>query len=78
MKVGFSVPNKVGKAVYRIKVKRRLRAAVAVYMESLRPSQLVFSATEQAVTMTYAKIEETVLKLLLKAGLLQCESGKRT
>ncbi len=77
VKVGFSVPNKVGKAVYRNKVKRRLRAAAAVYLGSLCPSQLVFSATEQAKTLTYAQIENAVGKLLSKAGLLQCESGKR-
>ncbi len=77
VKVGFSVPNKVGKAVYRNKVKRRLRAAAAVYLGSLCPSQLVFSATEQAKALTYAQIENAVGKLLSKAGLLQCESGKR-
>lgn len=78
VKVGFSVPNKVGKAVYRNKVKRRLRAAVAVYLGSLRPSQLVIGATAEAKKMTYAQIEETVGKLFSKAGLLRCESGKRT
>lgn len=69
LKIGFSVPNKVGKAVCRNKVKRRMRAAVQKYIGGIGCAQMVFSAKTGATEMTYAEIETAVVKLLKKAGL---------
>ena len=56
VKFGFSVPNKAGKATVRNKVKGGVQA--------------VFSVKNGASEMTYSQLEETMEKLLSKAGLL--------
>ena len=71
VKVGFSVPNKVGKAVYRNKVKRRMRAYMQSRLPLLKPAQLVFSAGKGACEMTYEEIGGAMDKLLARSGLLK-------
>lgn len=71
VKVGFSVPNKVGKAVYRNKVKRRMRAVMAPIVGTIRPSQLVFSAGKGACEMSYGEIRAAMEKLIARSGLLK-------
>ena len=71
VKVGFSVPNKVGKAVYRNKVKRRMRAIVQSRIRALKPSQLVFSAGKGACDMSYGELCKKIEKLLAHSGLLK-------
>lgn len=71
VKVGFSVPNKVGKAVYRNKVKRRMRAFMQSLIGKMKPSQLVFSAGKGVCDMTYAEISSAMDKLVRKAGLIK-------
>lgn len=70
VKMGFSVPNKVGKAVYRNKVKRRMRDVAYRVKDKLSSVQLVFSARCGATQLTYAQIKDAMEKLLIKAGLL--------
>ena len=63
VKFGFSVPNKVGKATVRAVIQERkdkIKGGV----------QAVFSAKQGASEMTYPQLEETMEKLLSKAGLL--------
>lgn len=69
VKIGFSVPNKVGKATKRNKVKRRMRAYAYTVADKLPPVQLVFAARAGATAMTYAEIAGAMEKLLIKAGL---------
>ncbi len=71
VKVGFSVPNKVGKAVYRNKVKRRMRAFMQLRVGALKPSQLVFSAGKGACELSYGEISSAMDKLLSRSGLLK-------
>lgn len=71
VKIGFSVPNKVGKAVVRNKVKRRMRAAAHLYTDKLRSVQLVFSAKAGASALGYGEIAAAVEKLLTKAELVK-------
>ncbi len=69
LKVGFSVNNKVGKAVKRNLVKRRLRAVVRSIIPSLNPAQIVVSVRPEIVLSDYKEIECALIKLFTKAGL---------
>lgn len=68
-RVGFSVPNKVGKAVVRNKLRRRLRAIVQGLMPRLRGAQIVLSAKAGADKLTYGQLCDCVEKLFSRAGL---------
>ncbi len=69
---GFSVSRRVGKAIVRNKVRRRLR-------EILRPIPLnpgwdiVFVVRPAAATADYATLRESVVRLLSRAQLLADE-----
>lgn len=77
VRIGFSVPNKVGKAVRRNKVKRRLRASVRAYLPHFqKKGQLIFSAYPAAAEMSYDEIDRTVLKLLVKSGFINEKEEK--
>lgn len=68
-KIGFSVPNKVGNAVVRNKLKRRMRAAVERQMYRLCPVQAVFSAKNGADKLSYAEVQSAVILLFERAKL---------
>lgn len=69
-RIGFSVSNKIGKAVVRNKVKRRLRASVRGVMPHMpKGYNYVFSARAGIAAQSYADINNSVVYLLKKAGL---------
>lgn len=68
-RVGVSVPNTVGKAVVRNKVRRRIRAVLRAAVPQLKAVQMVVSAKKGAQDLTYAQIESTLHALLKKAEL---------
>ncbi len=66
---GFAVSHRVGKAVMRNRVKRRLREIVR--KAPLRPGwDIVIIAREAAARTDYASLEKTAGELLSRAGLL--------
>lgn len=69
-RIGISVPNTVGKAVVRNKVRRRIRAALYPLTDRIKGAQIVVSARSGADKMTYAQIEQSLYTLLSRVGLL--------
>jgi len=71
-KVGFSVTKKVGKAVVRNKVKRRLREILTKLDGRILPKHtLVFVAKSSIVEAEFLEIEKQVELLLKKANLIK-------
>ena len=76
-KIGFSVNNKVGHAVVRNKLKRRMRAVVRTYISDIAPCQAVFAVRSPAGEMTFAEVEREITELLHKSGLIRNRDGKK-
>jgi len=71
LKIGFSVPNKVGKAHVRNLLKRRFRAIARELIPTLRPAQIVISAKPGAELLSYAELHSCVTELFRKAKLFK-------
>lgn len=71
VRVGFSVSKKVGNSVQRNRVKRRLRAALDMFLPSLQPGyNLIFVARAAILDEPFPSLCAQVARLLEKAGLL--------
>ena len=71
VRVGFSISKKVGGAVVRNRLKRRLRECVRPFLTELRPCRLIFVVREELVNEPFAAIGKTVRHLIRKADMLQ-------
>lgn len=70
IKVGFCVSKKVGKAVVRNLVKRRLKDSFRQEIPKLKSGvRIVFVAREAIVKSSYKEIQSTVRYLLRKSNL---------
>ncbi len=68
---GFVVSKKLGGAVERNKVKRRLREATRLRVNQIKPGfDLVFIARPPASQASYAELERFLAGLLIRADLL--------
>jgi ribonuclease P protein component len=64
-RIGFAIPKKVGGAVTRNLIKRRLRAiATAALKDSAAPLDLVVVARPEAATATFAELDSEFKGLL--------------
>ena len=68
MKVGFSVSKKVGNAVTRNKVKRRLRECFRPYLGDVKSGLYVVVARPSAATASFSSLQKDVRYLLKKHG----------
>lgn len=69
-KVGFSVNNKIGKAVVRNKVKRRMREAFGQIISQVdRRYNYIFVARDGIQEATFDDIKTNIIKIVKKAGL---------
>jgi len=74
--VGFSVSKKVGGAVIRNRVKRRLREIVKPLLPRMKGgSLLVIAARTRAAGAEYSELAASVSRALARAGLLEPEAA---
>lgn len=71
-RVGITVGKKLGKAVVRNRVRRRLREIYRLHEENFRRGyDIVVVARGQAVDASYAQLQDAYLSLADKLGLLE-------
>jgi len=74
-RIGFSISKKLGSAVQRNQIKRRLREAIKPYLTLIKPNyDLVFIARFKIKGIPFNYVEKNMGALLQKAHLL--ENGK--
>lgn len=77
-KIGFAAGRKLGKAVVRNRMKRRLKEALRPHFGRLKPnSRLILIARSGAKDLTMPELTAKVAELLGKAGLLGPAQGHK-
>lgn len=69
-KIGFSVSNKIGKAVVRNKIKRQLREIVRPLVPQIKNCNLIFVAKENITETTFSELQNEVTRVLKKGKII--------
>lgn len=69
LKIGFAINKKVGKAVVRNKIKRRLREICKENLKDIKKKNYVISAKIGAANLNFNQIKEEITFLFKKANL---------
>ena len=73
-RVGYTVSTKLGKAVVRNRVRRRLREIYRLNSDKLRPGvDIVIVARSRCIEAEYAKMERAFLRACAELGILRGE-----
>ena len=76
LKVGFSVSKKVGNAVTRNKIKRRLRECFRPCLGDVKTGLYVIVARPSAAKATFRSLQKDVRYLLKKQGALKTSDAR--
>jgi ribonuclease P protein component len=69
-RIGFSIGRRLGAAVVRNRLRRRLREAIRPLLDDLPAADLVIAPRSSALSATSAELRETLRGMLTDAGLL--------
>ena len=73
-RVGYTVSTKLGRAVVRNRVRRRLREIYRLNSDKLRPGvDIVIVARSRCIEAEYAKMERAFLRACAELGILRGE-----
>lgn len=69
-RIGFSVNNKIGKAITRNRIKRQLRHIVREFIPSIHHLNIIILAHPEIVDMDYSSMHSTIQKLFSKGNII--------
>lgn len=75
LNVGFSVSKKIGKAVVRNRVKRRMKEAFRQYLDDIKPNALIIIVARPGIEeKDFTGVKKNIERILQKAKLFKEES----